>query len=414
MIPKHEGDRLVLPGLATAHSHAFQRALRVVVQMAPRFRDRTTAPSETFWSWRRAMYGLAETLDEQTLYAIARYAYTELAECGVTAVGEFHYVHHGDGGAPYLPRTMLSELMVRAAREVGLRVTLLRVVYERAGAQASLEKAQRRFVDASLEDAFDDVLTLRERFAGDDLVRVGIAPHSVRAVTRPSLSRIAFFARVHDLPVHMHVSEQPREIDECMEEHALRPVELIESVGLLDRRFVAVHATHLSEREFALLGENDANACICRTTERDLADGAPDVRALLDAGVRLSVGVDGYYSSCPFEELRAIELDERTRTGKRHAGPSATDLLEIASRNGYLAIGFEGHEQADSVTLDANDAAFFGTPADALAEAVVHAGSSRAVREVRVAGSLLVENGKHRDRDDARSEYCKALERLGM
>src|SRR6185437_15464345 len=250
------------------------------------------------------------------------------------------------GGAPYADRTVLADAVIRAARDEGLRVSLLRVVYARAGAGRPPEGAQRRFCDADMDRALADVDALRARWAGDPAVRVGVAPHSVRAVPPEWLRPLAAYAERHALPLHMHVAEQPAEIEACVAETGRRPVELLAEQGVLGPRFVAVHATHLAAHEPRLLGEAGAFACLCPTTERDLGDGLPDVGALRAAGVRLSVGIDSHVITCPLEDLRGLELGERLRTGRRvtmrTAGRTPAEALwRIGSVEGAVACGFE-------------------------------------------------------------------------
>ena len=194
-----------LSGLATAHSHAFQRALRG--------RTHRVGLGRSFWSWRDRMYDLANRLDPETMYAISRFAFAELARAGFTAVGEFHYLHHQPGGHPYNDRTVLAKAVVRAARDVGLRITLLRVLYERGGFHQDLTPAQQRFTDRDLDTALSDVEELRTGFSDDPCVRVGLAPHSLRAVPADWLRGASQFAEKHNLVLHMHVAEQPREVE---------------------------------------------------------------------------------------------------------------------------------------------------------------------------------------------------------
>lgn len=398
--PRHEGDALVLPGLASAHSHAFQRAIRG--------HTHRRAEGASFWSWRALMVRFASRLDPESAYAIARYAYAELARHGVTAVGEFHYVHHAADGAPYADRTALADATLRAARDAGLRITLLRVLYARAGAGRPPEPAQRRFCDPDVDVALADVETLLARHAGDPLVRIGVAPHSVRAVPKEWISAAADFARARDLPFHVHVAEQRRELRECLAEHGRRPMELLADLGAVDARFVGVHATHLRRHEARLL--RGAFVCVCRTTERDLGDGSPDLVMLRDAGARFCVGTDSHASSDPFEELRAVELDERTRTEARQVAFDGGALLAIGSTEGYAAIGFDGAEIEDRVVLDAGDVSLSGTGLDA--DAVVFAGSGRAVRFVEVAGERVVNEGVPRGFEGARRAFLETLSRL--
>ncbi|MBX3275173.1 MAG: formimidoylglutamate deiminase [Sandaracinaceae bacterium] len=387
---------MLLPGLATAHSHAFQRALRGRAQRA----------RGSFWSWRGLMYELASRVSPDDVHALSRFAFAELARAGVTAVGEFHYLHHQPDGTPYAERTALADAVIRAALEVGLRIALLRVIYERPGHGRAPEGAQRRFVDASLDDALGDVEALAARWSGEPRVRVGVAPHSVRAVTLPSIVEAARFAEARAMPLHMHVSEQRREIHECLAEHGARPVRLLADAGVLGPRFVAVHATHLAADEVRALG--GSFACLCRTTERDLGDGLPPTRELVRAGARLCFGVDSHASSDPFEEMRAAELDERSRT-ERRALLEAPVLLEAASAGGYAAIGMAGLEREDEVALDARDDALAGARDATLDDAVVFGAGPRAVRSVCVGGAALA-----LDATRAREEFERRLSALAL
>lgn len=362
-----------LPALASAHSHAFQRGMRGEAQRpGPKGAD-------DFWSWRSAMYALADALTPESIHAISKVAYRELRAAGVRTVGEFHYVHHQPGGAPYADRTILADAVIEAAREEGLRIALLRVVYARAGAGRPPEGAQRRFSDGSLDAALADVDALRARYAGCDEVRIGVAPHSVRAVPPAWLGEIARYAEAHGLMLHMHVAEQPAEIEACLAETGRRPVELLADHGVLSERFVAVHATHLAPHEPALLGAAGAFVCLCPTTERDLGDGLPDVGALLGAGVRLCVGVDSHVITDPFEDMRGVELGERLRTGRRvtlrgegEATP-AEMLWEIGSVLGAEACGFADAGGSVSIRRDAPALALVRE--ERLLDAVVFSGS---------------------------------------
>ncbi|NUO51394.1 MAG: formimidoylglutamate deiminase [Polyangiaceae bacterium] len=370
------GDRIALPALASAHSHAFQRGMRGRAQRPG------PAGTDDFWSWRTAMYELAASLDPESIYAVSRVAFEELRRRGVLTVGEFHYVHHQPDGSPYDDRTVMSDAVIRAALDARLRIALLRVVYHRAGAGRPPEGAQRRFSDDRLDDALGDVEALRARWRAEPRVRIGVAPHSVRAVPPGWLGDIAAFAKDGELPLHMHVAEQPAEIEACLEETGRRPVELLADRGVLSSRFVAVHATHLAPHEPELLGEAGAGVCLCPTTERDLGDGLPDVSALAAAGVRMSVGVDSHVSTAPLEDLRMVELGERLRTKKRvvlrpEGRTLAEHLWAIGSTEGAHACGFEdaggetfvarGHADLALVAEpDLLDAIVFSAQADAI------------------------------------------------
>jgi formimidoylglutamate deiminase len=302
----------------------------------------TPNQSDDFWGWREAMYGLAGSLTPESIYRISLVAYRDLAAAGVLTVGEFHYVHHQPDGAPYDDRLVMSDAVICAAKDAGLRIALLRVLYARAGAGKAPAQAQRRFCDESLEDGLADVAALSARHANDPDVRVGIAPHSVRAIAPEWLTEIGRFAAELCLPVHMHIAEQPAEIEACLAETGQRPVELLSDHGMLSERFVAVHATHVTPSEARLLGAAGAFVCLCPTTERDLGDGLADVGTLVAERVRLCLGVDSYVMSDPFEEMRGVVLGERLRTGRRF-GPWAAPaeaMWNAATTEGALCLGF--------------------------------------------------------------------------
>ncbi len=353
------------------------------------------------------MYRFAEKLDPESIYALSRFAYAELALSGVTAVGEFHYLHHQPDGRPYAERTAMADAVIRAARDVGLRISLLRVLYARGGMGRPPEGAQRRFCDRDVDDALADVDTLQQRYSGDPCVRVGVAPHSVRAVPLPWLRAAADFAEQRELPLHMHVAEQRREVWECLTEHGRRPVALLADEGVLGPRFVAVHATHLRTFEVRALG--GSFVCVCRSTERDLGDGLPDVSGLVRAGARLCVGVDSHASSDAFEELRSVELDERTRTQAR-TRLDATQLLAAGTTAGAEAIGFDALD--DHVELDGSDPALAGAEGADPDDMVVFAATPRSVRRVQVAGRELVVDGNMEGLPELCAAYQAVLEAI--
>lgn len=399
---RFEAGHWVLPGLATAHSHAFQRALRGRTQ-------RRATRAGTFRGWRDAMYRLVEGLSPDDLYAISRFAYTELAMSGVTAVGEFHYVHHGPGGPPYADRNELADAVVRAARDTGLRICLIRTAYLRAGYRQSAVPAQERFIDPSIDRVMQDLDDLRSRYRDDPHVAVAAAAHSVRAVPISDIRTLAAYVDEYALPFHMHVSEQRGELEECRSEHGTTPVSLLSNEGVLSPRFVAVHATHLEDAEVSALGENHAFVCICRTTERDLGDGLPPTTGLLDAGARLCVGVDSHACENAFEEVRAVELDERSRLEMRHAAAEGSDLLDAATRLGYAACGLDESWREDRIHLDGNDPSIAAINPDLAPDAILFGATPRAVKSVTVGGKQIVSEGRHAHYGETLALYRKSL-----
>jgi formimidoylglutamate deiminase len=345
MLRRAPDGTLRLPALATAHSHAFQRALRGQGQRP------IASDADDFWTWRGGMYELASSLTPESIHAISLVAFRELACAGVRTVGEFHYVHHQADGTPYDDRTILADAVVLAAKQAKLRIALLRVAYHRGGPGRDAEAGQRRFCDPRIDDVLRDVDTLRARYAGDPDVVVGVAPHSVRAVPPFWLAPLSEYAASHGMPLHMHVAEQAREVDECLAETGRRPVELLADFGVLSERFVAVHATNVAPHEASLLGQARAFACLCPTTERDLGDGLPDLGSLARAGARLCTGVDSHVLVDPIEDLRALETHERLRTRSRVTG----------AWRGSAAASSAGAPRASQA-----DAAAPETPAEAL------------------------------------------------
>jgi formimidoylglutamate deiminase len=376
-----DGRYLLLPALTTAHSHAFQRAMRGAAQ---RPRTSTTTTADDFWSWRGAMYKAASALDPASIERISRVAFRELRRAGVRTVGEFHYVHHQPDGTPYDDRIVMSDAVVRAAKAEGLRISLLRVAYHRAGPGRPAEPGQRRFCDATVEDVLRDVDALRAKYKNDPDVRVGLAPHSVRAVPPQWVAELGAYAARHALPFHMHVAEQPREIDECVAETGKRPVELLAELGVLTDAFVAVHATHLAPHEAKLFGAARAFACICATTEADLGDGLPDLGALRAAGARLCTGIDSHVITDAIADLRSLETLERLRTGQRvtfdaapRSGSPAEDLWRSGSIEGALACGFA--DAGGTLQIRRDHPALELVPEPLLLDAVVFGGGSAMV-----------------------------------
>ncbi len=304
---------LTVPGLANAHSHAFHRALR----------GRTQAGSGTFWTWRDQMYGLAGTLEPDTTFRLARAAYGEMALAGITAVSEFHYLHHGPGGVAYDDPNAMGAALLAAADAAGIRITLLDTCYLRGGLD--------RFRDAD----GDTWATRTEALLplASDRVGIGAAVHSVRAVDPEAIGTVAGWATERGLPLHAHVSEQPAENEQCLAAHGRTPTGLLADHGALGDRFTAVHATHLTEDDITLLG--GSTVCFCPTTERDLADGIGPAASLEAAGARLALGSDSHAVIDLLEEARAVELDERLATGAR-GGHDAPSLLRAATDHGRI------------------------------------------------------------------------------
>jgi formimidoylglutamate deiminase len=380
--------------MVNAHSHAFQRVIR------GRTEHRSQHSTDSFWTWREQMYTAANALEPEEIYAVSRLAFLEMALTGITAVGEFHYIHHSRDGSPYSDPNLLEREVIRAARDVGIRIALLRVAYARAGYQTESNPQQVRFI----EDSPDVYLKNLEQLlnVSDDMAWIGVAPHSVRAVPLDYLKPIVAFANERALPVHMHVAEQPAEVSACIAEYGRSPVALLETEGLLSKHFTAVHAIHVTPKAIAALARSGAFVCACPTTERNLGDGVVPADAYFDGGVRIALGSDSQIQIDLLEDARELEYHLRLQKMERNvlAPMLAERLFDCATINGAASIGFEGGRikpgaPADFFTVDLNDLSIAGSSPDDLLTNIVFSLARTAVRDVVVAGKRIVEDGKH-------------------
>ncbi|MBD0708626.1 MULTISPECIES: formimidoylglutamate deiminase [unclassified Streptomyces] len=377
---------LTVPGLANTHSHAFHRALRGTVQVG----------SGTFWTWREIMYGIAQRLTPDSYFALARAVYAEMALAGITAVGEFHYVHHAPGGTPYADPNAMGEALIAAAADAGIRLTLLDTAYLSSGFGAAPEPHQLRFSDGTADAWAERVSALKEH----DGVRLGAAIHSVRAVPAGQLATVARWAQDRQAPLHVHLSEQTAENDACLAAHGMTPTRLLAEHGVLGARTTGVHNTHLTDDDIALLGSTGTGTCMCPTTERDLADGIGPAAALRKAGSPLSLGSDSHAVVDLLEEARAMELDERLRTRTRGHWTAAA-LLRAATADGHAALGrpdagsLAPGALADFATIALDSVRTAGPVPRLAAETAVFAASAADVRHTVVGGRHLVRDGAH-------------------
>ena len=323
----------LLPGFVNAHSHVFQRALRGHTH-------RPLSKQDSFWTWRRAMYAEAQKLNPDLLYAHALKTYREMLAAGYTSVGEFHYVHHQSGGQPYADPNAMSEAVIQAGKEAGIRVVLLMTAYAQSGFDRPPEEEQRRFCDASVDAYLDRVEALRLK--GE---LIGVAPHSVRAVPEDWFRAIAEYSHTNQLPLHVHADEQRAEIEQCLATHDCTPIELLEQSGALGSLTTIIHATHANDTEITLLAQHNCTVCVCPTTEGDLGDGIAPYAELLEAHIPLAIGSDSNTRLDPIEELRWAEYSARMRYQRRRvlisdelSSPGSL-LLEYGTRRGANALG---------------------------------------------------------------------------
>lgn len=390
-----------LPGMANLHSHAFQRAMAGLTEVR-------AAAHDDFWSWRELMYQFMERLTPEQSHAIATHLYIEMLKHGYTAVAEFHYVHD--------PQEMLDSHL-HAAHDSGIAITLLPALYRWAGfGRKPLEPRQSRFA-SSVRSILDGVARLRAKQTPD--VRLGIAPHSLRAVDGDSLRELIGGVEP-GTPIHIHAAEQTREVEECTLATGKRPVEWLLENFPVDGRWCMVHATHLQPTEVAALAASGAVAGLCPTTEANLGDGIFPLLGYRGASGRWGIGGDSHVSRDPAEELRMLEYVQRLVIRRRNLNISSTStavgttLWLEAAAGGAQALGramgaIAPGKRADLVVLDAEQADLASRSGDAIANALVFSGATELVRDVMVAGHWTVRERHHALEQKSAARYARAV-----
>jgi formimidoylglutamate deiminase len=407
----------VLPGLVNAHSHAFQRAFAGLA-------ERRERDADDFWGWREQMYRVALRVEPVQLQAIATQLYVELLRGGFTHVCEFHYLQHRPDGSTYRDPLEMSWALAAASLETGMQLTLLPALYERTGFEHSaLAPAQRRFrADA------DQAWAMRTAIAAHRTpgVRAGLAIHSLRAASSASIVRLRELAEHFEGPIHIHVAEQAREVEQCLSALGARPIEWLAREGAgLDPRWQLVHATHATTAEIELVGRSGAAVVLCPTTEANLGDGLPDLAAWLEAGVPVSIGSDSQVTRSWREELRWLEYGQRLVRQARNiaAAPllgqpsTAARLFERVLRGGAAAAGFarwgfEVGARADLLVMDRSDASLLGIADSHLLDALVFSSPGRLWRDVMVAGRWHVQDHEHPAGGAAAARFERTMAQL--
>ena len=396
-------DGLSLPGFANVHSHAFHRALRGWAE----------GPG-SFWTWRERMYAVAGVLDPASYRRLARAVYAEMVLAGFSAVGEFHYLHHAEGGRPYEDPNAMGRALLDAAADAGIRTTLLDACYLERGPGQPADGVQERFSDGDTTAWAARADALAADAGGRPGVRIGAAVHSLRAVAPPAVEAVATWAAARSVPLHVHVSEQPAENEAVIAAYGASPSALLARAGALGRGTTAVHATHLGAADVQVLGASGTTVGMCPTTERFLADGIGPAPALADAGCPLALGTDCHAVVDPFEEMRALELDERLASRQRGRF-SAAALLEAATAAGHAALGWPDAGRlapgapADLVTVGLGSVRLAGAGLDHVLERVVFAAGAADVRHVVVGGCTVVQDGRHLVVGDVAGELAAAI-----
>jgi formimidoylglutamate deiminase len=400
--------KAMLPGLVNGHSHSFQRLIRGRA-------ENRGASGNDFWTWRDTMYRAAGVLDAEDVYHVARMAFLEMALAGITAVGEFHYLHKKQDGTVYDDPNLLAKKVIAAARGVGLRICLLRVAYLRAGYQLSPNAGQMRFYE-TLPEYLENTAALADAVRGADAVTMGLAPHSIRAVPLDALKKIVSWGDARRLPVHIHAAEQTAENAACEREYGATPVELLARNGLLSERSTLVHAIHVNAEEIETIAAAGATICSCPTTERNLGDGIVDAEAAIAKGIRFSFGSDSQATIDLLEDARELDYHLRLKQQQRvildrmdgvdiserlFGYATAGGAKSLSLNSGALAAG----ACADFFTVDLNDVSIAGASADELLSSIVFSLTRAAVRDVVVGGVQILADGKHALQEEIVGKY---------
>jgi formimidoylglutamate deiminase len=405
----------VIPAMPNVHSHAFQRAI------AGRTGTPSTARNDTFWTWRQAMYATVDRLDADALEAITAQAYVEMTKAGYASVAEFHYVHHDPHGKPYADPAELAWRVVGAAETAEIALTLLPVFYAHADfGGAPSAPLQRRFVHGV--HAFERLCAALAEGARRRHFALGVAPHSLRAVTPAELARIVRCVAAN-APIHIHAAEQTREIDDCLKWSGERPVEWLLAHANVDRRWCIVHATHMTEHEVGGLAASGAVAGLAPCTEADLGDGIFSGEAYLRAGGRFGIGSDSNTTIDPFAELRQLEWSQRLALRRRNVMVDASDapvgeaLWRAAAQGGAQALGLATGRiapgmRADLIVLDVDDPALTDQPLATVLDAAIFGPCRRPVRDLMSGGRFIVRDGRHAREHDVLRRFRAALSRI--
>jgi formimidoylglutamate deiminase len=413
-------DGIVVPGIPNAHSHAFQRAMAGNAEYRMSARD-------SFWTWRQAMYALANRVEPEDLQIVATQLFVEMLKSGYTSVAEFHYLHQPRGSGQYSSANLLWDAVSDAARAAGIGLTFLPTLYQSSdfGGKPLKPEQARFFLDTDVFlRAIEQRIAVQGR-ANNRMLHTGAAFHSLRAVPLDQLRQAALALRGIDasMPVHIHVAEQMLEVRACERATGRRPVELLVDQELLTQHWCVVHATHATPRELESLAAADAAVCVSISTEANLGDGFFDAARFLNLNGRLCVGSDSQSTVSPAEELRWLEYQQRLRKRRRGVLAAKTEshvgtrLWRDAAQNGARAVGQPVGRiavgcRADWLVLDARHPSMAGTSADAALDRLVFAGGDKAIRDVMVGGEWVVKGGRHREDERLGVDFSRVMNDL--
>ena len=398
-----------LPGIPNIHSHAFQRAMAGLA-------ERQSERHDSFWTWRELMYRFAGRITPESLHAIAAQLFVEMLQSGYTSVCEFHYLHHQADGRPYDDQAATSAALITAARETGIRLTLLPVLYMTGGFDGRpLSERQRRFGHSV--QSFLSLLDRLDREQGP-LLQVGAALHSLRAVPADAMGELLSASSMRSgRPIHIHISEQLAEVSECIELRGARPVQWLLDNAAVDEKWTLVHATHLDETEVEAIARSGAVVALCPTTEANLGDGLFPLRDFLKQGGRFGIGSDSNISVSPIEELRWLEYGQRLGSMRRNIAsttqlPSTGESLLLQSVAGGSQANGQGVQADDYLTLDQESLSLAAAAAADVHDRFVFAGNRSLVKDVFVAGAKVIDNGCHAKGEEIARRYRHALRGL--
>ncbi len=411
----HRIHGIVIPGMPNAHSHCFQRLIAGL-----------TGPqgnhSDSFWSWRNAMYRCANRISPQQFGQVASWVFTEMLKAGYTSCAEFHYLHHQPGGKTYANPAEMSEQLITAAKSSGIAMTLLPVLYSSAGfGMDGVNEEQRRFAHSA--DSYLGLLEIVSKsVSSDPLLAMGLAPHSLRAVPTGLLREVLQSWQDTECPIHIHIAEQPAEVEDCISHLGARPLEWLLDQFTVDKRWNLVHATHLSDSELQMAAATNANAVLCPTTEADLGDGVFRTADWLAAGGRIAIGSDSNVRISVIEELRMLEYNERLRSGQRNVLTGSDSscgrfLYQHTAQSGAAALGqavgrLESGYRADLLVLNPEHEMLSGREPDAVLDSWVFAGDKSMLDSVWVAGKPVIQQGNHQADASLRAAVMKTIKEL--
>ncbi|TQV77117.1 formimidoylglutamate deiminase [Aliikangiella marina] len=420
---KSEADEVagtVIPGMVNCHSHAFQRAFAG-------FSEYRGNQADSFWSWRDIMYRFVAQMTPEDAHVVAKFLYLEMLKAGYTCVAEFHYLHHQVGGRLYDDPAEMSLQIVNAAESIGISITHLPVLYTYAGfGYQAPSQAQKRFIH-QIDEYCQLLESLSVSLKNKPTVNLGIAPHSLRAVSQEQLTQIVPFIRKLNpkAPIHIHIAEQLQEVEDCVAYYQKRPVEWLLDHCELDANWCLIHATHLSNQETKRLAQSEAVAGICPTTEANLGDGVFPTQSFMEQGGRIALGSDSHIAVNVADEIRTLEYGQRLTTHQRavlssaecpsvgqnifvHSAQSGAD--SVAQNVGALAVG----KRADLIILDDKHPSLFAKHPRFMLDAAIFACHSMPIEGVMVAGKWVIQDGVHPEENQITNDYLQVIKRLSQ